>query len=175
MLYIGIVSEIIKSLIPATELTHRGYRSFLPFIGSLSKTLFGTATMEDVNLLANHINALNSRTRQFAAAMQHTENRLSSFISVVDEKTHNLLKGIELNSAVIANVTKVFNAKFITMENILTNISSVLVQQVNEATVIRSNLGNFQSAMQSLVEGKLSPFLVPRSSVKRVTKASLTQ
>ena len=68
------VVKSIKSLIPQTELAHRGYRSFLPFIGSLSKTLFGTATMDDVNLLATHINALNSRTRQLATAMQHTEN-----------------------------------------------------------------------------------------------------
>ncbi|KAK3100591.1 hypothetical protein FSP39_022245 [Pinctada imbricata] len=167
------VIKSIKSLIPATDFSSnsKSTRSFLPFIGSLAETLFGTATVEDVRLLASHVNALNSQTRNFAKAMQHTEARLSSFMSVVDEKTTNLLRGIELNKDIIEKLTVAFNAKLITLEKILTNVSSMLVQQVNEASEIRSNLANFLSAVQSLVEGKISPFLIPRSKFNAVIKS----
>ena len=147
--HVNEVVRSIKSLIPETEFSSNSKkaRAFLPFIGSLSRSLFGTATIEDVQILASHVNALNSRTRNFAKTLQHSEERLSSFMTVVDKKTSNLLKGIELNKDVIQNLTVAFNERLITLESILTNVSSLLVQQINEASVIRSNMGNFQSAV----------------------------
>ena len=85
--------------------------------------------------------------------MQHTEERLSSFMTVMDKRTTNLLKGIELNKAVIQNMTYAFTERLELLENMLTNVSALLVQQINEASVIRSNLQNLQSAVESLVEG----------------------
>ena len=167
------VVRSIKSLIPETEFSSNSKkaRAFLPFIGSLSRSLFGTATIEDVQILASHVNVLNSRTRNFAKTLQHSEERLSSFMTVVDTKTSNLLRGIELNKDVIQNLTVAFNERLITLESILTNVSSLLVQQINEASVIRSNMGNFQSAVQSLVEGRLSSFLIPRMKFRNVIKS----
>lgn len=52
----------VKSLIPHTNVSKRGKRSSLPFTGQFSRTLFGTATVDDVNVLARHINELNHRT-----------------------------------------------------------------------------------------------------------------
>ncbi|CAC5362515.1 unnamed protein product [Mytilus coruscus] len=50
----------IFDMVPETNLNpqKRKSRALLPFIGSLSKSFFGTAAMDDVNLLANHINKL---------------------------------------------------------------------------------------------------------------------
>lgn len=59
-------------MIPQTQtLKKRQARALLPFIGSLSKSIFGTATMDDVNILAGHINALNSKTEKIAKALEH--------------------------------------------------------------------------------------------------------
>ncbi|KAK3097358.1 hypothetical protein FSP39_008986 [Pinctada imbricata] len=148
--HVNQVIKSVKSLIPSTDFSSnsKSVRAFLPFIGSLSRSLFGTATIEDVQILASHVNALNSQTRNFAKAMQHTEARLSSFMTVVDKKTTNLLKGIELNKMIIENLTVAFNEKLVALEKILTNVSSMMVQQINEAIEIRSNLANFQSAVQ---------------------------
>ncbi|KAK3105624.1 hypothetical protein FSP39_002098 [Pinctada imbricata] len=71
--------------------TQKGTRRKTYFVRK-TKSLFGTATIEDVQILASHVNALNSQTRNFAKAMQHTEARLSSFMTVIDKKTTNLLK-----------------------------------------------------------------------------------
>ena len=153
--HVNTVTKSIKSLIPGTDFSSnsKSARAFLPFIGTLSRSLFGTATIEDVQILVSHVNALNSRARGFAKAMQHTEERLSYIMTVMDKRTTNLLKGIELNKAVIQNMTYAFTERLELLENMLTNVSALLVQQINEASVIRSNLQNLQSAVESLVEG----------------------
>ena len=56
--------QTIRKLIPEAEVKRsRSRRSLLSFLGDLSKTLFRTATVEDVNTLARHKNALTKRTR----------------------------------------------------------------------------------------------------------------
>jgi len=40
----------------------RSKRAILSFVGQLSKTIFGTATMDDVNILTDQINALTTKT-----------------------------------------------------------------------------------------------------------------
>lgn len=102
------VVKTIRSLIPQTNFptksSKKSQRAFLPFICSLSKSLCGTATIEDVHLLARHVNALNARTTKFALAMQQYDAHLSSFKSIVNNRTTNLLKGIQLNTKVINNI-----------------------------------------------------------------------
>lgn len=87
-------------MIPQTKITsnQRQSRSLLPFIGSLSKSIFGTATMDDVNILAGHINALNHKTERLAVALQQHGAHLSSFISLTDKRMKNLVHGIKANS-----------------------------------------------------------------------------
>lgn len=142
------VKEIVKtirSLIPQTnfqKIFKEILKTILPFIGSLSRSLFGTATIEDVQLLARHVNALNARTTKFALAMLQYDAHLSSFISIVNNRTTNLLKGIQLNAKVINNIAAAVDAKFVQMEHAMTNVSSLLIQQINEANVLRCNLDN---------------------------------
>lgn len=100
--------------------------------------------------------------------MQQYDAHLSSFISIVNNRTTNLLKGIQLNTKVINNIAAAVDAKFVQMEHSMTNVSSLLIQQINEANVLRSNLDNLQSAIQNLIEGKLSPFLIPKQKLKSV-------
>lgn len=85
----------------------------MPFSGSLSRSLFGTATIEDVQLLARHVNALNARTTKFALAMQQYDAHMSSFISIVNNRTTNLLTGIQLNTKVINSIAAAVDAKFV--------------------------------------------------------------
>ena len=52
----------------------RSKRSLLPFIGTLSKGLFNTATMDDVNILATHMNKLNKMATNLAKALTQHED-----------------------------------------------------------------------------------------------------
>ena len=55
--------ETVYKLIPeSTHIKGRGKHSLLPFMGQLSRSIFRTATFDDINVLARHINGLSQRT-----------------------------------------------------------------------------------------------------------------
>ena len=56
----------------------KGKRNWFGAIGKLSKTIFGTATEDDTNLLARHINKLKEETANVIHAVQQHEQDLSS-------------------------------------------------------------------------------------------------
>jgi len=159
--------KAIRTLIPQTGILTktRDARSLLPFIGSLAKGLFGTATMGDVELLARHINELNKRSRIMAYALQQHGSHLSSFISLIDNKTTNLIHGVQQNAAEIKKLTTSFYSTLSTFQDSFTNMSKMLISMVNDANILRENLNQFYSSIQSLVEGRISPFLIPKHAL----------
>ncbi|CAC5400728.1 unnamed protein product [Mytilus coruscus] len=76
--------------------------------GSLAKGLLGTATMGDVNLLASYINEINKRTRLMAKALEQHGDHVSSFMSLVDKRTTNLIDGIQNNSVELLAIANKF-------------------------------------------------------------------
>lgn len=151
----------IRTLVPQTKIFYleRKQRSLLQFIGTLSKGLFGLATMSDVRLLANHINALNRRTQQISHALQQHGDHLSSFMEVVDNRITHLMHGIQEQ---ILGLTKSFESSLRTLEQNMMNMSKVLTTLSNNFNVLRSNLLQLQSSVQSLVEGNISPSYIPK-------------
>lgn len=164
------LSETIKAihtLVPQTNMftVKRKERAFLPFIDSLAKGLFGTATMDDVNLLARHINALNRKTQLISRALYQHGDHLSSFMSLMDNKTLNLMKGIQNNAKQIQAVSDTFSSNMVTFQQSMLNISQILISITNQGNILRSNLNQLQSAVQSLVEGRISPYLLPKHAL----------
>ncbi|KAL4231902.1 hypothetical protein ACF0H5_009478 [Mactra antiquata] len=91
--------KAIHDLIPEQRVhKSRSKRSLLPFIGQFSKGLFGTATVDDVNALANHMNKLNKMSTQLSKALSQHEDYLSSYINSANERMDNLMDGIKDNS-----------------------------------------------------------------------------
>ncbi|CAG2210083.1 unnamed protein product [Mytilus edulis] len=157
----------IKTLIPQNDilLKKRNARSFLPFIGSLAKGLFGTATMGDVNLLASHINQINQRTRLMARALEQHGDHLSSFMSLVDKRTTNLMDGIQQNSVEILAIANKFQMSLENTQSFFLNTTTLLTELTNKGNMLRSKVDQFQAAIQSLVEGRISPFLLPKHTL----------
>lgn len=96
----------IQVLLPNVDLNpvqrRRQTRSLLPFVGSLFKSLFGTATMDDVNILASHINMLTRHTNQMANLLVQHSDHLSSFMKLTDSRMNNLKNGIKNNANAIS-------------------------------------------------------------------------
>lgn len=166
-------NETIKSIhnmIPQTKITsnQRQTRALLPFIGSLSKSIFGTATMDDVNILSGHINALNRKTEKLAEALEQHGAHLSSFISLTDKRMKNLVHGIKANADYITSVATSFNNKLFDLESAFTNVSEILINQVNQASSLRTNFAKLENTVESLLEGKISPFLIPKHILAEV-------
>ena len=112
----------IRTLVPQTNIfKSKNKRSLLPFIGTLAKGLFGTATMSDVELLAKHVNALNAQSRHLTQALQQHGDHLSSFVKVVDKRTSFLMQGIKNNALEIQTITKSFNKSLGSLEQSMVN------------------------------------------------------
>ncbi|CAC5387891.1 unnamed protein product [Mytilus coruscus] len=123
--------------------------------------------MSDVQLLANHINALNAKSRSITEALQQHSDHLSSFVKVIDKRTSNLMQGIQDNSLEIQTIAHSFQLAIVSSEQSMVNISQILITLTNNFNVLKSNLLQLQNAFQSLVEGQISPFLIPKHDFSR--------
>ena len=160
----------IRTLIPQTNLLQNGRqkRSLLPFIGNLYKGLFGLATMNDVNILASHINEIAKRTNGITKALEQHNKHLSSFISLTDKRMTNLMKGIKNNNNLITNLVSSMDNKFQTFQHTVLNISSVILNQVDQTNILRGRLNRLGQAVQSLVQGRVTPHLISKQTLSHV-------
>ena len=142
-------------------------RGLFDFIGSISKSLFGTATVQDVNRLAKHVNILIHRNNEFAKDLAHHDELLSSYMSKTNQRFDNIISGIQNNYEGIQNLTQE-TAKFIShFEKISIHLSGFLIKQMNETAELNKYLEEFKIAVHELVKGRLSPFLISPNMLKR--------
>ena len=69
--------------------------------------LFGTATMEDVNILKAHINALTKNSRQVAKFMKMQTHHFTSFMATTNKRFDNIQESVRENFEAITNLSKV--------------------------------------------------------------------
>ncbi|CAC5416211.1 unnamed protein product [Mytilus coruscus] len=160
----------IFDMVPETDLNpqKRKSRALLPFIGSLSKSFFGTATMDDVNLLANHINKLVKKDRQMSHALEQHGSHISSFMKVVNHIFDKLKEGMQLNHELVNQLLS--SGK--NFEILMTNMFMVAFKQISKATEIQVQLVNTLSSIQSLINSKITPHLIPEHVLKKTINAS---
>lgn len=154
--------DTITKLLPEKELMvqSRHRRSILPFIGDLSKSIFGTATMKDVELLARHINSLNKVSRNLIKSVEQHENDLSSYMTATDERMNNLVKGLEENHLAIEHIQTQLFQTFDNLEKSFSTMSVIISKQVQKSRQLEALFNEFLEGIYQLVEGKLSPHLI---------------
>ena len=155
----------IFNMVPESNLNFnkRKLRSLLPFVGTLAKGLFGVATMTDVNILANHINQLIKRDRQMSHALEQHGSHISSFMKVVNHRLDKLKEGMQLNYKMINELTK----STTNFHKLMTNLSMVAFDQISKANEIQIQLVNVLSSVQSLINGKITPHLIPEHTLRK--------
>ena len=155
--------QFIKELIPEGSLPKsRSRRSLLPFVGKLSRGLFGTATMEDVNVLANHINRISRITNNMAKSLVHQEQQLSSFISTANSRMENLMSGIQDNMLAIKYIQRQLHTTALNLEETFEYLMSVLTGQIQTSAQLSHQLEELKLGVSDLMNGKLSPLLIPQ-------------
>ena len=77
--------------------SRRFKRGLFDFIGQISKSLFGTATSDDVNDLKRHMQTLNNDNIKLARAMASEAHQLTSFMSSANDRFNNIAKAVQLN------------------------------------------------------------------------------
>lgn len=136
----------IHTLIPQTSFRElkrsRSTRALLPFVGSLFSGLFGTATKNDVNILASHINSLTKVSNNMVNTLHQHAAHISSFMKVMDQRTTNLMRGIQSNYQQITRLTNLFNTTFSEFQDSCSNISTIIADQVYKSSSIINSFNN---------------------------------
>ncbi|KAH3809067.1 hypothetical protein DPMN_137430 [Dreissena polymorpha] len=154
----------IESLIPESTITQsRSKRALLPFIGKLSKGLFGTATMDDVNILADHMNELTKMSVGLSEALSQHEDHVSSFISTANKRMDNLMSGIQKNMLAIKFIQSELQGTSYNMHQVIDYVTSILIDQIKDTSSIHYELEEFKLGVLDLINGKLSPLLITES------------
>lgn len=83
--------------------------------------------MNDVNILASHINALKKTSNTIVNTLHQHASHISSFMKVLDERTTNLLTGIQTNYEQITKLSLHFNSTYSQFEQTFANISTFLL------------------------------------------------
>lgn len=117
--------------------------------------------MKDVNILASHINTLPKSSNKIVNTLHQHASHISSFMKVMDERTTNLITGIQTNYEQIPKLNLLFNSTYSQVEETFANISSLLADQVHKSSSLINTLTNFQNAIENLVQGQLCPFYYP--------------
>ena len=152
-----------QKLIPETRVhKSRSKRSLLPFLGKLSRGLFGTATVDDVNILADHMNKLNKMASGLAKALTQHEDHLSSFIQAANSRMDNLMSGIKQNNLAIKFIQNELHTTARNLEGSFDYMMGLLIDQVKTSSALNHELEEFKVGIIGLVNGRLSPLLIPQ-------------
>lgn len=159
--------HFLKSVIPYHKIEpRRKTRSLLPFVGSLSKSLFGTATMDDVNILASHINALTKTSNNIVNALQKHNEHITSFMSTSNKRMDNLQFGISNNFKAINQLSKTFFFNLQHLELVIENTTGILINQLDTASQLRAEFDNLHGSILALIQGKLTPHLISKQNMQ---------
>ncbi|KAL4225411.1 hypothetical protein ACF0H5_016101 [Mactra antiquata] len=164
--------ESVYKLVPKKQLNvrSRSRRAILSFIGDLSKSIFGTATVEDVRTLANHINALNKITSKVVSTVEQHEENLASYIQTSDERMSNIMEGLKTNELAIENIQQQLYETFGNLEKAFSTISTLMAKQIENSRQIEHRFQEIWDGINDLVEGKLSPKLIPANTMSKTVK-----
>lgn len=165
MSFMNTVLTEIFNMVPESNLEPqiRKTRAILSFVGSLSKTLFGTATIDDVNLLAAHINQLIKRDRKMSHVLEQHGSHISSFMKLANHRMQTLKNGIQDNHNFI--VTTLMSTARLQARS--TNLTMIVLDQVQKANEIQIQLSNFLSSIKALMNGQLTTHLISEHTLRK--------
>jgi hypothetical protein len=155
-------------MIPETT-GNKGFskRALLPFVGDLSKSIFGIATENDVRVLAGHINALTRQQNKVVRALARHGGDLSSYINQVDDRMDNLMEGIKENKA----LTKILAAKITNetdkLQERFQKMTALYGEQIEKSQSVERYLGKLLSSIALLLTVKISPLLIPPKEMEK--------
>ncbi|XP_033728641.1 uncharacterized protein LOC117317810 [Pecten maximus] len=160
------------SYFPNTLSSSRSKRGLLDFIGQISKSLFGTATSDDVEDLKRHMQVLNNNNVKLARAMASQSHQLTSFMAAVDERLDNIVEIVKNNHDQTMTLSEQFSASLDGIEHELVLLENLMITQINATSTLDKHLEHAKLAIHDLAKGKLSPFLlspqIMRSTLKQV-------
>lgn len=140
----------------------RSRRSLLPFIGDITKSLFGIATTSDLQNVANHVNALQKAHIALNTKFNHEAELLTSFMATTNDRFNNAIAGIQDNHNLIEQYRLKVENTFNDLRNQQSWLMSIVLSQMTHHQVIQQYYSSLFSGFITLLNGKLSPLIIPQ-------------
>ena len=154
------IFEIVPSYAVAS---YRKKRSLLPFIGTISKNLFGLATTEDIKKIANYINTVQRKQNIEIKGFIHEIDILHSFMSASDARINNIIKGVKENNMVLKHMNQELHANFEKLQEKNSIVMSIIVDQLYKSQRLSQTFSNLMSGIHSLMQNQLTTEIIPYS------------
>jgi len=152
----------IERLVPSHQPTiNRKRRSLLPFIGTISKGLFGLATSDDVQNIASRVNALIQKSTNLGHGFAKDSEILHSFIKHTDHRFTNILDLIATNHNFIYNISGQISNNFNQMQRQHSLIINSLTKLLQHHYILKQSYDQLLQGTQSLTLGLLSETILP--------------
>jgi hypothetical protein len=180
-------TELFKSMLtnkstgPTSKPSMRHHRALFSFIGQISRSLFGTASLGDIKLLANHIQQVEKETNLQNEQIHRHDDMLSSFMKTSGQRVSNALHGMKLNHQDIAALHKQVQALQTTYDkayevtedvlnrvNLFASLLQILMSDLNNLIAVERLSQNFMLASQTILEGYLPIALISPDQVRSV-------
>lgn len=143
----------------------RSKRGIFDFVGQISKSLFGTATSDDIATLQRHMQTLNRNNAQIAHTMAIQEKHLSSFISTVDARFNNIVSAVKKNHQDTVALTDLLHSSVDTVEHEFILLEQLIMKQTNASAHLQQALDRVKLSIHELIKGKLSPYLITPQAI----------
>ena len=160
--------ENIFKLIPShNKHISRRRRAILPIIGSISRSLFGIGTVEEIEKLANVVNRIKHRQDKVIDGFSHEIDILHSVIGATDHRINNLVKGIKLNNMALTRIDNEFKTNIENAQQKTSWVMSVLIDQMHKTSQITQIFSKLMLGIHGLLQNKLTTNLVPYSTLEK--------
>ncbi|CAC5398189.1 unnamed protein product [Mytilus coruscus] len=145
----ALVPQVTSSILSETK--SRTRRGLFDFIGSISNSLFGTATVDDVRNLARHINVIAKHNNKLAAAMAKHDEMLTSYMTQTDKRFENVMDAVKTNFEAIENSTNQINRDIKTYQLINLKLTEYLVQEMNSSAIMNKHLEELTLSLYKVI------------------------
>ena len=155
----------------ASKSRSRSARAPLGFIGDISHSLFGTARVKDVKLLAHHIQALEAKSSKTLSQMAEFTDNLSSFIQISTNRYSKLKTAVKDNHLAVVNMAQDINnlEQTIYRENRMSTIMlSLFIEELYHTINLQAGLTDFLEGVHDLMRHKLSRHIIPHGDMVNI-------
>ena len=154
------LETVYRRLPESAHIKGRGKRSLLFFLGQLSRSIFGTATVDDINILSRHINELSRRTMKISTAIEQHGAHMSSSMEKANKRMDNLMKGVKNNEMAIIYIHTQLQTSIRDLKSNFEQMSNILTKQIQQSNHLNHQLDEIKLGIIDLVKGKLSPLIL---------------
>ena len=162
----------INEIIPNPVSLNRTKRGLINIIGEISKSLFGTATENDIKILSQHIRTIATATDVIKDRVHLFQNSLESYMKKDSDRSELLRDAVVLNNRAINLTRHQFYDSFLNFqEHMIDWINFVHVSGIHYTSSLSDILRELQSlssGVHNLIRGYLPPQLVKPHDIQQV-------